>query len=1171
MRKFIVAFPGKSFPKKNRSNVFHSLKVCIFAPQFNKFEYPRFNFSLQESQQYPSVLRMGRAKYAAHGQVPKNTVHLKGLIGSSLSLFAASAIKATRHVHWMIVSDREKAAYFYNDLLHTLGEEIVFYFPSAYKRSVIHNDIDEAGLILRTEVLNLLKTYKEDKTIVIVSYPDAIAEKVISAESLDKNTLKLKIEERISIAFIREVLHEYNFEEEEFVTEPGQFSIRGSIVDIFSYSHHLPYRIDFFGDDVESIRTFEVEDQLSRERFNEITIIPNIQKMVILEQGDCVMKLLPPSSLVWSENMAVILSHVNDLNEKAPEYLFSEISGNKTKKIQVLLSEEELKETLFSFRQIEFGQSIAFKPSCILNFSTSPQPLFQKNFDLLAANLSEFSNRLYSIYILSENPKQIDRLKDIFASLVSDISFNPLITSLNEGFIDHDLKICFYTDHQIFERYHKYRINKQFVRNDSISLNELRCLQTGDYIVHIDHGIGVFGGLGKLEVNGHQQEAIRLIYKDNDVLYVNIHNLHKISKYRGKEGEPPKIYKLGTPAWQTLKQNTKRKVKDIARELIALYAKRKASEGFSFSPDTYMQEELEASFIYEDTPDQLKATKSVKEGMEASFPMDHLICGDVGFGKTEVAIRAAFKAVSDNKQVAVLVPTTILAFQHHTTFKDRLEKFPCKVEYISRLKSAKDQKETLKNVAEGKTDIIIGTHKLVGKEVKFKNLGLLIIDEEQKFGVGVKEKLKALRVNVDTLTMTATPIPRTLQFSLMGARDLSIIATPPPNRHPIQTELHVFNEELIREAIIFEVDRGGQVFFIHNRVDTLPAMQMLINKLCPDIKVVFAHGQMEGNQLESVMLNYIRGDYDVLISTTIIESGLDIPNANTIIINQAQNFGLSDLHQLRGRVGRSNKKAFCYLLTPPVEVLTPEARRRLKAIEDFSDLGSGFNIAMQDLDIRGAGNLLGAEQSGFITEIGFETYQRILNEAMHELHDEEFAGIFENTETSDDKKTIKNPSDAYPSEHHAFVTDCQVDTDLELLFPDSYISNVTERVRLYRELDNTESEETLLKFATQLTDRFGPIPAPTAELLNVVRLRWLSKRLGFEKVIIKNRRMIIHFVANQKSAYYQSAVFDTVLKFVQRNPKVFQMKETKEKLTMTIENIDSVEAARNILTKVENS
>jgi transcription-repair coupling factor (superfamily II helicase) len=1088
------------------------------------------------------------------------SLHLKGLTGSSAALFVSSVIASMERAHCIIIPDKENAAYLYNDITRISGDESVLFFPSAYKRSIINNEIDEAGLILRTAVLNTLKHISVNKNIIVVTYPEALLEKVITSESLEKNTLTLKVGEKISISFIREVLYEYHFEEVEFVTEPGQFSVRGSIVDIFSYSHHLPYRIDFFGDEVESVRTFEIEDQLSKEKLDEITIIPNIQKLVGVEQGDCLLKLFPHDTIIWSDNLLLSTEQMSEVHRKAPDMLVSEITMEKTSKETILLDPQNIKELLEKFSHAEFGQLTYFETNNILHFNTSPQPAFRKNFELLSANLSESQQNGYNLHILSENPKQIDRLKDIFDSLQQKVKFNPIINTIHEGFIDHDLKICLYTDHQIFERYHKYRINKQFVRSDSITLNELRGLKTGDFVVHIDHGIGVFGGLGKHEVNGHQQEAIRLIYKDNDVLYVSIHNLHKISKYRGKEGEPPKIYKLGTAAWQNLKQNTKRKVKDIARELIALYAKRKSSQGFSYSADSYMQEELEASFIYEDTPDQLKATKSVKEGMEAPYPMDHLICGDVGFGKTEIAIRAAFKAVADNKQVAILVPTTILALQHYNTFRERLEKFPCNIDYISRLRSAKDQKEIVKKLQEGKIDIIIGTHKLIGKEVKFKDLGLLIVDEEQKFGVAVKEKLKALRVNVDTLTMTATPIPRTLQFSLMGARDLSIIATPPPNRHPIQTELHVFNEDVIKYAIEQEVDRGGQVFFIHNRVDNLPEMELLVNKLCPQVKTMFAHGQMDGEKLESIVLNFVRGDYDVLISTTIIESGLDIPNANTILINNAQNFGLSDLHQLRGRVGRSNKKAFCYLLTPPIQVLTQEARRRLKAIEDFSDLGSGFNIAMQDLDIRGAGNLLGAEQSGFISEIGFETYQRILNEAMMELREGEFTSLFEGETSEETKHEI----------HHDFVIDCQVDTDLELLFPDSYISNVAERVRLYRELDNTETEEALKEFEKQLIDRFGPIPEPTIELMNVVRLRWLSKSLGFEKIIIKNGRMLVNFVSNQMSPYYQSAVFDKIIRYVQKNPSVFQMKESKDKLSMTIENVDSVGTAMKFLERINN-
>jgi transcription-repair coupling factor (superfamily II helicase) len=1085
--------------------------------------------------------------------------NIKGLSGSSRSIFAATCINQTGGIHWFIIPGSEEAAYFYNDLSHALDEESVMFFPSAYKRSVEQNEIDEAGLILRTAVLNTFKNIREKKRLIVVTYPDALMEKVITSDSLNKNTLDLNVNERISISFIREVLEEYHFEEVEFVYEPGQFSVRGSIVDIFSYSHYLPYRIDFFGDEVESIRTFEVETQLSHEKLGTISIIPNIQKLVSKHSGDSVLKLLPKETFIWSDNLDYSIELMKDIYSHAPEKIVSELSNEKILRDQVLQDSKEVKLLLDQFRHIEFGQFCTYQTKNIFEFSTTPQPVFNKNFELLSQNLQEYREKAYGIYLLSENPKQIERLKDIFNSLPERVTFNPLINSIHEGFIDHDLKICLYTDHQIFERYHKYRINKQFVRSEVFTVNELRGLQKGDYVVHIDHGIGTFGGLAKKESNGHSQEFIILKYKDNDVLEVNIHNLHKISKYRGKDGDAPKIYKLGTAAWQNMKQNTKKKVKDIARELIALYARRRASEGFAFAPDTYLQEELEASFIYEDTPDQLKATKSVKEGMESPHPMDHLICGDVGFGKTEVAIRAAFKAVSDNKQVAVLVPTTILALQHFNTFKERLEKFPCTVDYISRLKSAKDQKATLKKLEEGKIDIIIGTHRLVGKDIKFKNLGLLVIDEEQKFGVAVKEKLKSLRINVDTLTLTATPIPRTLQFSLMGARDLSIISTPPPNRHPIQTELHTFNNDVIQEAIEFEVARGGQVFFIHNRVDNLPAMEILINKLCPHAKTIIAHGQMEGEKLERIMLGFIRGDYDVLISTIIIESGLDISNANTIIINQAQNFGLSDLHQLRGRVGRSNKKAYCYLLAPPYQVLTQEARRRLKAIEEFTELGSGFNIAMQDLDIRGAGNLLGAEQSGFISEIGFETYQRILNEAMFELREEEFNGVFdEETSEKQDPQT------------RMYTTDCQIDTDLELLFPDDYISNVAERIRQYRTLDNIETEDKLHEFELQLIDRFGPLPESTRELMNVVRMRWMAGQLGFEKIILKNGKMLIWFVSNQQSPYYQSPVFEKVIRFVQKHQGLFQMKEAKDKLTMTAEPIEGISKAMSTLKRIQD-
>lgn len=1086
-------------------------------------------------------------------------VHIKGTNGSSLPLFFAAIAHKIKSISLFVTPDKEEAAYLYNDLANVCEEGQVLFFPSSYKKNIAHQETDEAGIILRTRALNRLKDSDSmNESLFVVTYPEAVMEKVTTAENLNKNTLGLKVGEKISIGFIREVLNEYRFEETEFVYEPGQFSIRGSIVDIFSFSNNLPYRIDFFGEEVESIRTFEVDSQLSKEKFDEISIIPNIGFMVSGGNSINFLELLPANTLLCSKDLPIIRADLEKAFYAIPEKVKTSHEGEKLSRETVVSHPQDLQDMASRFFRVEFGQSFAFEAGKILSFKTIPQPQFKKNFEMLAENLRENSANGYRNFILSDNPRQIQRLKDIFASISGNVDFEHSAVSIHEGFIDHDLKICVYTDHQIFERYHKYNIRHNFARSDSMTINEIRGLNQGDFVVHIDHGIGVFGGLQKIEVNGRMQETITLIYKDNDVLFVNIHNLHKISKYKGKEGETPKIYKLGTPAWQNLKQSTKKKVKDIARELINLYAKRKAEEGFRFSPDTYMQEELEASFIYEDTPDQEKATRSVKMGMEAPYPMDHLVCGDVGFGKTEIAIRAAFKAVADSKQVAVLVPTTILALQHYNTFRDRLGKFPCKVEYISRLKPVKEQKEILQKLEKGDVDIIIGTHKLVGKEVRFKDLGLLIVDEEQKFGVSVKEKLKQFKVNVDTLTLTATPIPRTLQFSLMGARDLSIINTPPPNRHPIHTELNVFNSDTIKEAIDYEISRGGQVFFIHNRVDTLPEIQTLINKICKGVKTIFAHGQMEGEKLEGIMLDFINGDYDVLISTTIVESGLDIPNANTIIINNAHMFGLSDLHQLRGRVGRSNKKAFCYLLAPPVQVLTPEARRRLKAIEDFSDLGSGFNIAMQDLDIRGAGDLLGAEQSGFISDIGYETYQRILSEAVLELRENEFKDLY-----SQEDELAKQQGNV------VYVSDCQIDTDLELLFPDSYIQNITERMRLYRELDNIDQELKLRDFETQIIDRFGPLPKASKELLDVVRLRWKAQNLGIEKIILKSDKMLAYFIPNQDSPFYQSVAFDKLIHHVQKNPKIFQMKEVKDKLSMVIENIKSVKQAIDTLSVLE--
>jgi transcription-repair coupling factor (superfamily II helicase) len=1025
----------------------------------------------------------------------------------------------------------------------------------------VHYEItDPASITYRTEVLQRILNGGSQDSFCIVTYPEALAEPVVSQVELKKNTYKVEKGEKISIDFLDEVLDEFGFERVDFVYEPGQYAIRGGIVDLYSFSDEQPYRIDFFGNEVESIRSFQIDNQSSIASVDRITIIPNLLRLSSRGENTDFLSFAGTRFKIWIDDLNQILEKISEMQN--PQKVRNEDSP--TISIEQLLKAEEFKKALSEFSLIEFGLHSALSDPIVIPFKTSPQPLFHKNFELLCSTLEDNQNRGYSIIIASENESQITRLKEIFSGINQRIRFLPWITSLHEGFSDHDLKVCIYTDHQIFDRFHKYKFKDSFRKDEQITIRELTALRPGDYIVHIDHGIGKFGGLHKIENDGKVQEVLRLIYRDNDILFVNIHSLHKISKYKGKDDGEPKIYKLGTGAWQKIKQNTKKRVKDIARELIALYAKRSATKGFAFSPDSYMQQELEASFIYEDTPDQVTATHSVKEAMESPNPMDMLICGDVGFGKTEIAIRAAFKAVADSKQVAVLVPTTILALQHFNTFSDRLKEFPCNLEYISRFKSAKQQKEILQKLQEGKVDILIGTHKLLGSEIKFKDLGLLIIDEEQKFGVAAKEKLKNLKLNVDTLTLTATPIPRTLQFSLMGARDLSIINTPPPNRYPIITELNTFHQEIIEEAIEFEMSRGGQIFFIHNRVQNIQEMELLINKLVPKARTIVAHGQMEGSKLEKIMLGFIQGDYDVLVSTSIIESGLDIANANTIIINNAQNFGLSDLHQLRGRVGRSNKKAFCYLITPPFASLTPEARRRLKAIEENSDLGSGFNIAMQDLDIRGAGDLLGAEQSGFIAEIGFETYQRILNEAMLELKEEEFSDLYYG------EKKEKQTSSLYQvnidgEKKERFVTDCQIDTDLEILFPEEYVSNVSERIRLYRELDSLEYADQLIRFSEMLTDRFGKIPPQVDELMNVVKLRWLAMDLGFEKMILKDSRLLVYFVANPMSPYYQSEVFQKVLGFIQKQPSRFRMKEAKEKLNMVIDRVADVGEALKLL------
>ena len=1034
-----------------------------------------------------------------------------------------------------------------------MGTDRVYFFSSTYKRSIQFGQEDPTNIILRTEVLNALRSAGSP---IVVSYPEAIIEKVAARKQIEQNTLEIHQGEKISSDFLNDVLFEYQFEQVDFVYEPGQFSVRGSIVDIFSFSDDHPYRIDFFGEEVESIRTFDVENQLSLQKMNKATIQPR------LYNGD-------PGSSQWQSLFDFMDEHTllcfNDykyLKDRLAEIFDKTLENNPDKQIEsYTISPVQFEAGMESFRKIECGHRSEFAQAETLQIEASPPPAFNKNFNLLSENLLQNQQQGYFNYISSDNEKQIERLESIFQDINPQVQFTPVMKTLHEGFIDHHLKMCLYTDHQIFGRYHKFQIKSGFSKKERLNIEELNNLHPGDYVVHVDHGIGKFGGLEKIEVNGKTQEAVRLIYKDNDILYVNIHSLHKISKYKSKDLQPPKIYKLGSAAWKNLKNKTKKKVKDIAKELIQLYAQRMEKAGYSFTDDTYLQQELESSFIYEDTPDQLAATKAVKQDMESSTPMDRLVCGDVGFGKTEIAIRAAFKAVADSKQVAILVPTTILALQHYQTFTDRLRDFPANVEHISRLRSHKKQREVKDKLAQGQVDIIIGTHRLIGKDIQFKDLGLLIVDEEQKFGVQVKEKLKNIKLNVDTLTLTATPIPRTLQFSLMGARDMSIIHTPPPNRYPIVTEVHPFNEDIIREAIEYEFERDGQVFFINNRIQNIHELEKLINRMLPNVRTVVAHGQMEGAKLEKIMLDFIHHEYDVLIATTIIESGLDIPNTNTMIINEAQNFGLSDLHQLRGRVGRSNKKAFCYLLAPPMTAVTEEARRRLNAIEEFSELGSGFNIAMQDLDIRGAGNLLGKEQSGFIADIGFETYQRILNEALQELKENEFQNLYQ----QEKKQTLEKQK-----QEQRFLYDCQIETDLQILFPDDYIPNISERINLYRELDSIDDEQKLEHFEEKLRDRFGPLPEATQELLNVVRMRWHAIALGFEKVVIKNNTMVIHFISNQDSPYYQSGIFSGILHYVQRKPRQFQLKEGK-KLTMTLDQINNINKALRILQKMREN
>jgi len=1082
-------------------------------------------------------------------------IHLKGIIGSLDAIIALAMFKLQHQSHLLMFPDREEATYFLNDLENLSDREHLF-FPASYRKAFDPSAVDSNNVLQRAEVLTKLKNQK-GRPFIVVSYPEAIAERVLNEETLSKNILDISHGDKLSVDFISDFLTEYHFERTDFVYLPGQFSVRGGIVDIFSYSNELPYRVEFFGDHIESIREFEIESQLSVKKIKTITIVPNVQSSNLMLSNVSMLNYLDNDLTIWFKDVQMTFDVLKKGTENASNW-FSQLSIEDKKMhpewydpAGIFDSDKTFSHLISTKKIIEWGKQFFFESTQSFHFDIRPQPSFNKDFTLLIHTLKKNEAENINNLIFADTAKQAERLYSIFEDLDKTVHFTPIHISIREGFVDLTQNLACYTDHQIFDRFYKYRLKSGYTRSQSMTLKELRTLKPGDFVTHIDHGVGKYAGLEKIEINGKTQETIRLVYADNDLLYVSINQLNRIAKFTGKEGTEPKMNKLGTDTWDKLKKSTKKKVKDIARDLIKLYAKRKTRKGNAFLPDTYLQTELEASFIYEDTPDQLKATADVKKDMEAAHPMDRLVCGDVGFGKTEVAIRAAFKAVADSKQVAILVPTTILALQHYKTFKERLKDFPANVDYVNRFKTAKQIKETLQNTADGKVDILIGTHRIVSKDVKFKDLGLLIIDEEQKFGVGTKEKLKEMRVNVDTLTLTATPIPRTLHFSLMGARDLSIINTPPPNRQPVTTELHVFNEKLIKEAIDFERDRGGQAFFVNNRISDIHVIAGLISKLCPGVKVGVGHGQMPGDELEDVMMKFVSGEYDVLVATTIIESGLDISNANTIIINHAHMFGLSDLHQMRGRVGRSNKKAFCYLLSPPLSTVTPEARKRLSAIEEFSDLGSGFNVAMRDLDIRGSGNMLGAEQSGFIADIGFDMYHKILDEAIQELKEDEFHELF---------------IDEAP---RPFVGFSQIETDLEILIPDEYVSSVAERLSLYSEMNKMETETQLSAFGNELHDRFGELPRQVIELLDTVRLQWLCKSLGFERVILKNGIFKGFLVANPASLYYESLGFTQILKYVQTHPKNTRLKEIKNSLTLTFDQVKSVKAAIGILSEIQ--
>ena len=1077
----------------------------------------------------------------------QTNIVVSGLVGSSVSLVIAEIFKISEKPFLIILNDKEEAAYHLNDLENLLSEKNVLFYPESYRRPYQIEETDNANILLRAEVLNRINSQK--KPALIVSYPEALFEKVVTRRELEKNTLKIKLGDALSIDFVNEVMFEYQFKRTDFVTEPGEFSVRGGILDVFSFSNDVPYRIEFFGDEIESIRTFDVETQLSTGTIKKISIIPNMENKMIEEKRDTFLKYIASKTIIFLKNEELLSTSIDKLFNKAVEVLDNSSSEIKKNEPQDLFCTSELlKIQLQGFTKVHLNNSTNQKIATIINFNTKPQPSFNKQFNLLIENLNTNTKAGFKNLIFCSSEQQARRFHDIFEDIEQQVDqFETVVFPLYQGFIDQDQKNVCYTDHQISERFHKFQLKNGYAKKLAITLKELTNLKIGDYVTHIDHGIGKFGGLQKIDVAGKQQEAIKLFYGERDILYLSIHSLHKIAKYNGKDGTSPKIYKLGSGAWNKIKQKTKKRVKEIAFNLIELYARRRTQKGFAYDPDSYLQHELESSFIYEDTPDQITATEDIKRDMESDRPMDRLICGDVGFGKTEVAIRAAFKAVDNGKQVAILVPTTILAFQHFKTFTERLVEMPVTVDYLNRFRTTKQRNSILERLKNGRLDIVIGTHQIVNKAVEFKDLGLLIIDEEQKFGVAVKDKLKIIKENVDTLTLTATPIPRTLQLSLMAARDLSIINTPPPNRYPIDTQVVRFSEEIIRDAIRYEISRRGQIFFVHNRIENIKEMAGLIQRLIPEAKIGIAHGRIEGRKLEKLMLAFMNNEFDVLVSTTIIENGLDVPNANTMFINNANNFGISDLHQMRGRVGRSNKKAFCYFITPPYSAMTQDAQKRIIALEQFSELGSGLNIAMKDLEIRGAGDLLGGEQSGFINEIGFETYQKILTEAIDELKEKEFKELYSGTE----------------HESKDFVKETVIDTDFELLFPDDYINNISERLNLYNKLSNLKTEEEFLKFEIELIDRFGELPKQAVDLLNSVRVKWIAIAMGLERVVMKQGKLVGYFIANQQSNFYQSEVFTRVLNYVQTNSHIVKMKEKNTRnglrLIITFENITSID------------